>query len=105
MKVSDTYGPQQVQVSNHKDTAAAKEAEQRRRLEQQDQAARQAGDKVEISSASREVAKARDAAAAAPESRSEMVAEIKARVDQGTYEVDARQVADRMLMDLIKDQG
>lgn len=105
MKVSDTYGPQQVQVSNHKDTAAAKEAEQRRRLEEQDQNARQGGDKVEISSASREVAKAREAAANAAESRSEKVAELKAQIDQGEYEVDARQVADRMLMDLIKDQG
>ncbi|MBU0516288.1 MAG: flagellar biosynthesis anti-sigma factor FlgM [Proteobacteria bacterium] len=102
MKVSDAYGPQQVQVSNQKDTAAAKEAEERRRQEQQDQVARQ-GDRVEISTASREVARAKEATTGAAETRADKVAEIKAQLDEGRYEVDARKVADRMLQDVMKD--
>ncbi len=102
MKVSDAYGRQQVQVSNQKDTAAVKEAEERRRQEQQDEVARQ-GDRVEISSASREVARAKEAADGAAETRADKVAEIKAQVDEGRYEVDARKVADRMLQDVMKD--
>jgi len=102
MKVSDAYGPQQVQVSNQKDTAAVKEAEERRRQEQQDEVARQ-GDRVEISSASREVARAKEAVDGAAETRADKVAEIKAQVDEGRYEVDARKVADRMLQDVMKD--
>ena len=83
MKVSDTYGPQQVQVSNQKDTAAAKEAEQRRRLEQQDQAARQGGDKVDISSTSREVAKARETAAACRQTADNPAAQLGAAMGAG----------------------
>ena len=102
MKVSDTYGAQGVQVSTFKETAPAKEAQQKRR-QAQEGVPSSGGDKVDLSSTSKDVAKAGQAVAAASDVRSERVAELRSQVENGTYKVDARQVADRMLRDIVTE--
>ncbi len=54
-------------------------------------------DSVELSSTARSVANAREAAKNAPEVREQKVADIKHRIESGTYEVPARVLARNML--------
>ncbi|MFH1092194.1 MAG: flagellar biosynthesis anti-sigma factor FlgM [Pseudomonadota bacterium] len=62
-----------------------------------------AEDKVQLSERSREIARAQEFAAMAPEVRSDKVAEIKAKLSSGTYDVKASQVADKLLKSVISE--
>jgi len=53
--------------------------------------------RVELSGRARELHAAMAAGAAAPDVRADKVAEVKAKVDAGTYSVDPKLVARRML--------
>lgn len=55
------------------------------------------GDIVQFSSASATARKAQTAAAEAPEVRAERVAELKAQVQGGTYQVDNQALAHKLL--------
>ena len=63
---------------------------------------------VELSAKAREIsearAKAMDIARNTPDVREDRVAEIKKRIADGTYQVDAGAVADGMLREAIKDK-
>jgi negative regulator of flagellin synthesis FlgM len=54
-------------------------------------------DKVSLSNDSRDMKMAQEAINAAPEMRLEMVGQLKDAVDQGTYKVDASNIADKMI--------
>ncbi len=56
-----------------------------------------AADAVSVSTESRLLAKGREVIYQAPESRPEKVARLKEAVDAGTYTVDTRQVANRLI--------
>jgi flagellar biosynthesis anti-sigma factor FlgM len=56
-----------------------------------------ASDTVEISSESRALARARQAVDAAPDVRADRVAEIKKRIEDGTYSVSPDLLAKKML--------
>lgn len=62
-------------------------------------------DRVELSSGSREVLKMQELLQEAPEVRADRVDELKRRIDDGSYEVDAHKVADKMLQSLLSDHG
>ncbi|MEW5722979.1 MAG: flagellar biosynthesis anti-sigma factor FlgM [Thermodesulfobacteriota bacterium] len=55
------------------------------------------GDRVQLSERSREIARVRELVNAAPEVRTDKVAEIKARLKAGTYDVKAEKVADALI--------
>lgn len=55
------------------------------------------GDRVQISEQAREMQEARQAVARMPDVDAEKVARIKARIQDGSYKVDGRKVADKML--------
>jgi flagellar biosynthesis anti-sigma factor FlgM len=57
------------------------------------------GAKAEISSRGKEMATAKAAAASASDVREDRIAELKRRIQAGTYKVDADKVADRMVDD------
>lgn len=57
----------------------------------------QGTDKVDVSESSRLFAQALEAAMAAPDVRAERVDAVRAAVQNGTYQVDSRLVADRIL--------
>jgi negative regulator of flagellin synthesis FlgM len=63
----------------------------------QDQGVRPSSDSVEISDAARELAKARQAVDAAPDVRSDKVAAIKKRIEDGTYSVSPELLARKLL--------
>lgn len=54
-------------------------------------------DKVSLSSSARDMKIASEAVAAAPEVRQEKVYEIKSAVDNGTYQINAEKIADKMM--------
>jgi negative regulator of flagellin synthesis FlgM len=58
---------------------------------------RPASDSVEISDLARELAKARQAVDAAPDVRSDKVAAIKKRIEDGTYSVSPELLARKLL--------
>jgi len=53
--------------------------------------------KTEISTKARDFAKAKAAAGEAPDVREQKIADIKARIASGKYEVNAQAIADRMV--------
>lgn len=64
------------------------------------------GDRVEFSARSREMQKIYEALQTTPDIRSEKVAEIKKRIEEGQYRVDSETLAEKIikesLLDLIK---
>lgn len=54
-------------------------------------------DKVEISSLGKDLQIAKQAVSEAPDVRMEKIADIKSRMEQGTYHVSAEMFADKML--------
>ncbi len=61
-------------------------------------------DKVQISDRSREIARAQEAVKSAPDVRADKVAELKAKIASGTYNVNASQVADAILKSSLTDK-
>jgi negative regulator of flagellin synthesis FlgM len=57
------------------------------------------GDTLEVSARGRELAKAQQAVDAAPDVRTDKVAEIKKRIEDGTYQVPADVLARKLLGD------
>ncbi len=64
-----------------------------------------AKDSVSLSSGSLEVQKIRDILQETPDVRTEKVEELKARIAGGEYKVDSRQLADKMLADLLSEES
>lgn len=54
-------------------------------------------DKVSLSKASKDIQLAKDAVASTPDVRSEIVNPIKQKIAEGTYEVNAESVAERII--------
>lgn len=61
------------------------------------------GDRVELSGRSKEMAKAHEAVAAAPEVRQQKVQEIKESIASGQYEVNADKVAQKMIVNFLEE--
>ena len=61
------------------------------------------GDRVELSSGSREVMKMQEILQETPEVRREKVDALKRQIEEGTYQVDPQKVADKMMWSLISD--
>ena len=69
----------------------------------QEESSASAGDKVQLSEQAKEKAYARDIVNSTPEIRAEKVADIKARVEAGTYDVNATAVADKFIKSVISE--
>lgn len=61
------------------------------------------GDRVNLSSATQDIQRAREVLAQTPAVRSELVEELKGKIERGEYEVDPRTIADKMLKTMISD--
>ena len=80
--------------------AAARRAERANsdsQLKGDPQNVRSSSDTVEISDRSRELARARQAVDAAPDVRADRVAELKKRIEDGTYSVSPELLARKLL--------
>ncbi|MDP2992785.1 MAG: flagellar biosynthesis anti-sigma factor FlgM, partial [Deltaproteobacteria bacterium] len=63
----------------------------------------QATDKVELSAASRDIQKIQEVLKNTPDVRAEKVQELKSKIESGQYRVDAREIANKMISDVIQD--
>ena len=61
-------------------------------------------DRVDISSGAMQICRAHEAVESAPETRAELVARLQREVAEGTYRVDTRALAQRLLPVLFPDQ-
>ena len=61
--------------------------------------------KADISSRGKEFARAKEVAANAPDVREEKVAELKRRIAEGKYKVDANAVADKLVNEHLTTSG
>ena len=61
----------------------------------------QAGDRIQISSQAAALQEIQNGLERIPEGRAELVADLKALVDSGQYEVRGEEVADRLLRELL----
>jgi negative regulator of flagellin synthesis FlgM len=62
-----------------------------------------AADTVDFSSSSRDVQKMKEILDQTPAMRMEMIESLKKQIDEGTYQVDARDIADKMMDDLLTE--
>ena len=65
----------------------------------------QASDRVSLSPRARELLAARRALEAIPDVRAEKVAELKARIDDGTYRIDEEAIAAKMIRDAFPEDS
>ena len=105
MRVNHPASPN-VQSTQTNQTEQAKKSEQAQKNKSRsateiygNNAAASSDAKTEISAKGREFATARATAAAAPDVREDKIAELKKRIAEGKYEVDANKVADKMVRD------
>jgi negative regulator of flagellin synthesis FlgM len=64
-----------------------------------------AGARTEISQKGKELAMAKSLAASAPDVREDRVADLKRRIAEGSYKIDADAIADRMVDEHLKMSG
>ena len=63
-------------------------------------------DTVALSSAAKDIQEAQKQLEAIPDVREEKVAQLKEQIENGTYEIDAEKIADKMIKDaLLNDLG
>ena len=96
MKISGTYGAQNVAANSSQEAGPVKEARQRHGED-----LRQKQDLVQISSDARFMSQVQEGVANASDVRSEKVEDIKSTIEDGSYKVDARRVADWMLLEML----
>ncbi|EKD34334.1 MAG: Anti-sigma-28 factor, FlgM, partial [uncultured bacterium] len=60
-------------------------------------------DRVELSTGSQDVQKAQEILQQTPAVRPERIAALREQIERGEYEIDARQIADKMLFSLVSD--
>ena len=63
-----------------------------------------AGDRVALSPEAREMQRARKLLDAIPDIREDRVTEIKARIEEGTYEIDGDKIAAKMIRESILNE-
>ncbi|MEW6519944.1 MAG: flagellar biosynthesis anti-sigma factor FlgM [Thermodesulfobacteriota bacterium] len=79
------------------------ELKKTRKLEEGPQGTGAAADTVDLSSSSRDVQKMKEILDQTPAMRMEMIESLKKQIDEGTYQVDSRDIADKMLDELLSE--
>ena len=103
MQIKETLGLTNKAVEGRERAASAGRAEDKAATKSGELAQAAAADRVEISGRSREMAKAAETLTATPDIREQRVAEIKQRIANHEYKVDADQVAHRMIVDFLRE--
>ena len=101
MQLTDALGIGRTAVEDRGKASGASKASQKSGGRAHDSAASSGGDRVQLSGRSKEAAQAREVLSATPAVRSEKIAEIKNRIDNNQYEVDAEKVAHKMIMNAL----
>jgi negative regulator of flagellin synthesis FlgM len=102
MKITDINTKENVAqyVQNNQAAQGAQQAERKKQAAAEQS---QATDKVELSAASRDIQKIQEVLKNTPDVRAEKVEELKSKIESGQYKVDAREIANKMISDVIQD--
>lgn len=94
-----------MKITHHETVVTKVDPADKRAAQNQAEAARpqQAGDRVSLSPRARELLAARRALEVIPEVRADKIAEIKARIEKGSYRIDGRAIADKMIRDAFEN--
>jgi negative regulator of flagellin synthesis FlgM len=103
MKIKETLGLNSQNVEGRERAASSGRTEDKAATASGAAAAQAAGDRVELSGRSREMAKAAETLSSTPDVRQKMVADIRRRIDNNEYRVDADKVAGKMIMDFLRE--
>jgi len=97
MKITDAVAP--LKTDNKIDVRKSKTEDVSRSN------AAEKSDRVELSSGSRDAVKMNEILQSTPPERAEMVEELRAQIESGEYAVDSREVAGKMLLNLLSEQS
>ena len=97
MKITDAVS--QLKTDNKIDVKKSKTEEVAR------SSATEASDRVELSSGSRDAMKMQEIIQSTPSERAEMVEKLRAQIESGEYSVDSREIAGKMLLNLLSEQS
>ena len=97
MKITDAVS--QLKTSNTIDVKKSKTEEVAR------SSATEVSDRVELSSGSRDAMKMQEIIQSTPSERTDMVEKLRAQIESGEYSVDSREVAGKMLLNLLSEQS
>jgi negative regulator of flagellin synthesis FlgM len=103
MKIDEIYQSANLIESAKGKSTGAREAEPSGTQAQSATQKQDRGAEVELSSTSVEVRLAREAMEAQPPDRAEKVARLKEQVAEGAYEVDPKDIAEKMIQTSISD--
>lgn len=96
MKITDAVSPLK---TNNKIDVKKSTAEEVR------SSSTESSDRVELSSGSRDAMKMQEIIQSTPSERAAMVEDLRAQIESGEYAVDSREVAGKMLMNLLSEQS
>ncbi len=96
---SPSQSVQSSETSSAKRTDRSSAAGESHKAERGSAPATGEGARAEISARAREMSKVKDVAASTPDVREDRVADLKRRIQAGTYQVDSDAIADRMIQD------
>ncbi|MCA1905443.1 MAG: flagellar biosynthesis anti-sigma factor FlgM [Desulfarculus sp.] len=103
MQIKETLGLTSKVVENRDRASSSVRVEDKAATSSGEMAQAAASDRVELSGRSREMAKAAEALASTTDVREQRVAEIRQRIANQEYKVDADQVAQRMIVDFLRE--
>ena len=103
-RTSQAGASQAGEASEAKKSGRAQLIEKGKKAQAEKSEASRSDAKAEISAKAKDFAKAKAVAADAPDVREDRVAELKKRISEGKYQVDAQAVADRMVDDHLSAQ-
>ena len=88
---------------NNKEAAANKQPVETQGLQKSTDSDKGAGTEVSLSNTSVEFSKASKMVANTPAERTQLVEEIKEQIENGTFQVDSSEIADKMLKEALSD--
>ncbi|MCA1987929.1 MAG: flagellar biosynthesis anti-sigma factor FlgM [Desulfarculus sp.] len=103
MQIKETLGLTNKAVENRDRASSSPRVEDKAATRSGEMAQAASSDRVELSGRSREMAKAAEALANTTDVREQRVAEIKQRIANQEYTVDAEKVAQRMIVDFLRE--
>jgi negative regulator of flagellin synthesis FlgM len=96
---------QSTEVSNTRKSDRILQAEKAKKSAKTEGANSSGDVSAQISTKGKELARAKQLAASAPDVREEKIAELKKRIAAGKYKVDSKAVADRMVDEHLETKG
>ena len=90
-------------VNNKKETAVHKQSEETQGVQKGTDKDYGSGAEISLSNTSVEFSKASKVVANTPAERTQLIEETKEKIENGTFQVDSREIADKILKEALSD--